>query len=261
MVILRSNYTDTPEEFSRLIGLKSWSYEKARNKKVTIVGCGGLGVIISQLLARVGIGRITVIDYDNVERVNLNRLGFEKDAIGKNKAVWVKEVIERSLPVSVEAIQRDVREIEIDEVIRSSDLVITATDNTNSRLLTNYFCVKTNTKMVDVGFTPDGLRGHVHLILPYKTACYACFPLVLPPVEKTTLKDKIDMSVKTGYAISPAPVIAILASLAAMVSFDVLFGIGDPPTYISANLVDMRFTTVNLKRNPECDVCGVDEDG
>ena len=253
-----SSYSSTPEEFSRLIGLKGWSYEKAREKEIVIIGCGGLGNPIARLVARVGIGKLVLIDNDEVEIENLNRDGFEISDVGKNKAEVLKEKLERTFEkhvLEIEAIPENVLNISLDKIIEGADLVITATDTTSSRIYVNDACVETNTKMINAGFTTDGLRGHVRLIIPGETACLKCTYFDLPSTEKTNLKDRIDLGAKTGYAISPAPTLTFLASLAAMMAFDVLFEISRPPSYISVNLAEMKFSTVELKKNPRCEVC------
>ncbi|ADB57673.1 HesA/MoeB/ThiF family protein [Archaeoglobus profundus] len=253
-----SSSDSTPREFSRLIGLKGWSYEKAREMKVIIVGCGGLGNPIARLITRLGIGNLVLIDNDIVEIENLNRDGFEVCDIGKNKAEILKRKLEKIFEnhsVRIEAIPKNVLEIDLQEIVEEANLVVTATDNTSSRIYVNDICVETNTTMIDTGFTTDGLRGHVRLIIPGKTACLRCSYFELPVLDKTNLSDKVDLSMKTGYAVSPAPTLSFLASLAAMIAFNVLFEISKPPNYISVNLAEMKFSTANLKRNPRCEIC------
>jgi len=257
MELLNSSFSE-PKEFSRLIGLKGWNYKKAKRMEVVVVGCGGLGSPIARLISRFGIGKLTLIDNDIVEIENLNRDGFEIKDVGKNKAEVLKSKIENffdSHPISIKAIPENVLNISVDEIVETADLVITATDTTNSRIYVNDVCIQHNTKMIDVGFTTDGLRGHVRLIIPGKTACLRCTYFELPSPEKTNLKDKLNLEKKTGYAISPAPTLTFLASLAAMMAFNVLFEISRLPSYISANLAEMKFSVVELKKNPKCEVC------
>lgn len=255
-----SSNDSTPKEFSRLIGLKGWSYKRAKKMKVVIVGCGGLGNPIARLIARLGVGYLVLIDNDVVEIENLNRDGFDVCDVGKNKAEILKEKLERIFKdhdLKIEAIPKNVLEIDLSKIVKDADLVITATDTTSSRIYVNDVCVETITTMVDTGFTTDGLRGHVRLIIPGKTACLRCSFFELPSPNKTNLNDKVDLGVKTGYAISPAPTLSFLASLAAMMAFNTLFKISRSPNYISVNLAEMKFSTVNLNRNPHCEICSV----
>lgn len=253
-----TSFDSTPREFSRLIGLKGWSYEKAKEMEIVIIGCGGLGNPIARLVTRLGVGKLVLIDNDRVEIENLNRDGFELEDVGKNKAEALKEKLERTFDkhsMRIRAIPENVLNIPLNEIIEGVDLVITATDNTSSRIYVNDICVETTTRMIDAGFTTDGLRGHVRLIIPGETACLRCTYFDLPSPEKTNLKGKLNLGAKTGYAISPAPTLTFLASLAAMMAFDILFEISRPPSYISVNLAEMKFSTVELKRNPKCEVC------
>ncbi|MBO8183806.1 MAG: ThiF family adenylyltransferase, partial [Archaeoglobus sp.] len=253
-----STSSSFPKEFSRLLGLEGWDYPKAKNIKVVIVGCGGLGAPIARLISRLGVGNLTLIDNDIVEIENLNREGFKADDIGRNKAEVLKEKIEKIYPFhspNIEAIPENVLSLQLDEIVESMDLVITSTDTMNSRLFVNDVCVETNTKMIDTGFTTDGLRGHVRYIIPGKTACLRCTYFELPSPEKTNLKDKVNLKKKTGYAISPAPTLSFLASLAAMMAFNILFTISRPPNYVSVNLAEMKFNAIELKKNPNCMMC------
>jgi|GEM_PF-2493608 molybdopterin/thiamine biosynthesis adenylyltransferase len=257
-ISFKSSFGDTPKEFSRLVGLKGWSYAIARNTKVVIVGCGGLGTLIAKLISRSGVGKLTLIDNDIVEIENLNREGFEAKDIGRNKAEVLKEKIESIYPShspEIEVIPENVLRLQLEKIVEEVDLVITSTDTMNSRLFVNDVCVETNTKLIDTGFTTDGLRGHVRYIIPGETACLRCTYFELPSPEKTNLRDKVDLKKKTGYAISPAPTLAFLASLAAMMAFNILFEISRPPNYVSVNLAEMRFSTSELKKNPRCSVC------
>lgn len=62
------------EEFTRTIGLiGSEAFEKLQKAHVCVFGCGGVGSYVLEALARSGVGRITVVDHDVVDRSNLNR--------------------------------------------------------------------------------------------------------------------------------------------------------------------------------------------
>jgi tRNA A37 threonylcarbamoyladenosine dehydratase len=68
--------------------------ELFRNKSVAVIGCGGLGGYIIEMLARLGIGNITVVDGDVFNETNLNRqLYSSPNVIGKNKALIAKNRI------------------------------------------------------------------------------------------------------------------------------------------------------------------------
>src|SRR5712671_1654296 len=79
--------------------------EKLQSLRVAVVGSGGTGSATVALLARAGVGELVIIDNDDLERSNLNRVrGAGLDDVGKNKARILKAFVERlKLPTVVEA--------------------------------------------------------------------------------------------------------------------------------------------------------------
>lgn len=66
--------------YSRLMALKRMgvveNYEKIRDCSVLIVGVGGVGSVVAEMLTRCGIGKLIIYDYDKVELANMNRLFY-----------------------------------------------------------------------------------------------------------------------------------------------------------------------------------------
>ena len=66
--------------YSRVMALKQMgivkNYENILNFTVLIVGVGGVGSVVSEMLTRCGIGKLILFDYDKVELANMNRLFF-----------------------------------------------------------------------------------------------------------------------------------------------------------------------------------------
>jgi len=69
--------------------------EKLQDKTVGIAGCGGLGSNCAVALARTGIGKLVLADFDRVEPANLNRQYFFKDQVGEYKAEALRDNIHR----------------------------------------------------------------------------------------------------------------------------------------------------------------------
>lgn len=69
--------------------------EKLKDFSVVVIGCGGLGGYTVEMLARLGIGHITVVDGDSFSESNLNRQILSNNQnLGKNKAVEAKKRME-----------------------------------------------------------------------------------------------------------------------------------------------------------------------
>lgn len=66
--------------YSRLMALKRMgvvsNYEKIKDCSVLIVGVGGVGSVVAEMLTRCGIGKLIIYDYDKVELANMNRLFY-----------------------------------------------------------------------------------------------------------------------------------------------------------------------------------------
>ena len=100
-----------------------------KNKTVGIAGCGGLGSNCGVALARVGIGKLVIADFDIIEKSNLNRQYYFIDQIGKLKADTLKENIARINPeVEVEAHVVKLDDSNIPLLFRNCDIIVEAFD-------------------------------------------------------------------------------------------------------------------------------------
>lgn len=104
-------------------------HKQLKNKTIGIAGCGGLGSNCAIALARVGIGKLVLVDFDRVEKSNLNRQYFFKDQIGEYKADALRENIRR-IDGGVE-IEAHVIKLDSDSVIAlfsDCDIIVEAFD-------------------------------------------------------------------------------------------------------------------------------------
>ena len=100
-----------------------------KSKTVGIAGCGGLGSNSAVALARVGIGKLIIADFDVIEESNLNRQYFFIDQIGKYKAPALKENLLRTNPnVLVDDHVVKLSPIEIVELYKDCDVIVEAFD-------------------------------------------------------------------------------------------------------------------------------------
>lgn len=137
-----------------------------REKKIIVVGCGGLGGHIIEQLARLGIGHITAIDGDVFDESNLNRqLLSNMDNLGKSKALCAKEHIARVNPdVQVTAMQVFLNEDNAQEIINGHDVICDALDNMTARLLLQKYAGMLNIPLVYGAIA--GWYGQVTTIFP-----------------------------------------------------------------------------------------------
>lgn len=107
------------------------SVENLKKHNVLFVGCGGIGSISALIVAGCGIENISLIDFDTIERSNLNRqLLFTINDIGKYKVDVVKQCINDRFPfVRVSANKAELSKENIDKYVNSYDTVVFTADN------------------------------------------------------------------------------------------------------------------------------------
>lgn len=106
-----------------------WIYDTLKTKIVGIAGCGGLGSNCAMALARVGIGRLIITDFDIISSDNLNRQYFFNNQIGKLKVYALKENLLRVNPeLKVNALDIRLCSNDIIEIFNDCDVIVEAFD-------------------------------------------------------------------------------------------------------------------------------------
>lgn len=152
---------------------------------VAILGCGALGSVAAELLARAGIGRLRIIDRDVVEWSNLQRQALFDEA-DANKAVSKAEAAHRHLSavnssIEIQPVVSDVTAENIDRHLSGADLVIDASDNFALRFLLNDWSLSTSTAWVHGGCV--GATGQVRLFEGQGGPCFRCLVPEPPPAS------------------------------------------------------------------------------
>lgn len=113
-----------------------------RTKKIAVIGCGGLGGHIIELMTRIGIGAIRAVDGDVFDSSNLNRqLLSETALLGCSKAETAKQRVLRVNPqVEIEAVSAFLTEENAAELITGCDAVLDALDNIHTRKVLAKVC-------------------------------------------------------------------------------------------------------------------------
>ena len=196
--------------YSRLLELKDIDLEQLLSlaqKRVLIIGVGGVGQHVATYLATNGVTNLTIVDYDNVELSNLNRqiLLTELD-IGKLKVDVVKSaLLAKNSEAHINSINLKVDESNIDELVKGYDLVIDAVDNWKSKLIIAKACKDNKVPFLHIGV--DGYKGQ-----------YCLF------INKSLLditNSDIISSPKDGVF---GPMVGIISSLASMLAIKFLLG-------------------------------------
>ena len=112
------------------------------NAKVVVVGCGGLGGLVIEALARIGVGHLRVIDGDVFEESNLNRqLLCTEETLGREKAVVAAERIHAvNSEVEVEPVVTYLGEANAAALFYGADCVVDCLDNLEARFWAAHAC-------------------------------------------------------------------------------------------------------------------------
>lgn len=164
---------------SRFWAIGRAGQERLRAGRVLVVGCGALGSAGANLLARAGVGQITIVDRDFVELSNLQRqLLFEEvdAAAGTPKAIAAARAVARiNSEVEVRPFVADLTPANVEHFVAQADVVLDGTDNFETRYLVNDACVKLGIPWVYGGAI--GSTGMSMTIVPGETPCFRClFP-------------------------------------------------------------------------------------
>lgn len=153
-----------------------------RRATVLVVGCGALGSVIAELLARAGIGRLRIVDRDFLELHNLQRQSLydEHDVLDAlPKAIAAARRIARiNGHVQVEPIVADLHAGNIEQYATEVDVIADGTDNFETRFLINDLSHAARIPWVFGGCV--GARGQTMTILPGRTPCLRCLQLDVP---------------------------------------------------------------------------------
>ena len=171
---------DSLIRYSRQIILKNIGIigqKKIINSKVLIVGVGGLGCPIADLLARAGIGLIGVIDFDKVSLSNIHRqtLYTTKD-IGKFKVNVIKKKLNLiNKEVRVKIYNKKADDKNLKKIIKKYDIVVDGSDNFKTKFLLNKYSLEFKKKLI-VGAISK-FDGHIFSFNfnKKKMPCLRCF--------------------------------------------------------------------------------------
>jgi len=151
-----------------------WDQEILRKARVLVVGAGTLGNEAVKNLALLGVGSITIIDNDIIERVNLNRcLLFREEDIGLPKArVAAERARELNPDIDVSYHIADVIFDFGGGFFENFDIVLSCLDNREARMYLNRYCYLVRRPLVDGAL--EGLSGEVKVVIPPTTSCLEC---------------------------------------------------------------------------------------
>ena len=168
------------ERYSRQIVLKNigiTGQKKISLSKVLIVGAGGLGCPIADLLCRAGVGEIGIIDYDKISLSNLNRQTlFDTNDINKYKVDVLKKRLKKINPLTkINIFKKKINNNNIKKLISKYQIIVDASDNFTTKFLLNEKALKYKKKLITGAISK--YDGHIFVFdfNNKKNACLKCF--------------------------------------------------------------------------------------
>ncbi len=223
--------------------------ERLARASVLLVGCGGLGSPVAYALAAAGVGRIGLVDMDQVDLSNLQRQILHHTAdVGRPKVESGREKILALRPdIRVDTHPVPLTSENALDLFRQYDLIVDGSDNFATRYLVNDACVLTGRPQVHGSiFRFD---GQVTTFVPGQGPCYRClYPTPPPPGAVPSCAEAGVIGVLPGF----------IGSLMAMEAVKLITGRGEPLVgrLLIYSALDMDVSEVHIRRNPECPVCG-----
>ncbi|MDD1667828.1 MAG: HesA/MoeB/ThiF family protein [Methanomicrobiales archaeon] len=217
--------------------------ERLKEAEIFIAGAGGLGSPVAIYLAVGGVGTLTVVDSDAVDRTNLNRQVLHTDRdTGVKKVASAREKLEALNPdITIRAIDAHIGEGTAAKLVGRADGIVDCLDNYPARYILNRVALDKGIPLFHGAIR--GMYGQATTIIPGKTPCLACIFPKAPPEEEF-------------------PVVGVTPGLIGMVQVNevlkYLLGTGD----LLANRLFLwdglqgQATEICVERNPACATCG-----
>ena len=206
--------------------------EKIRNSSVVIVGVGALGSVSAELLTRMGVGKICLIDGDSVSLVNIHRqFLFSEEDVDKKKVIVAKEKLEKiNSDVYFDVAEEFLSSENVDMLLSGFDLILDCTDNMKARHVINDFCLRFG-----------------------KTWVYAAASSVMGNVAVIDNPQKFESIFKTGETFDRcseigvfSPVCSLISSVQVSEAVKYLVGVDYSKEFMRFNLWESSFDIINF---------------
>ena len=223
--------------------------ERLARSHALVIGAGGLGSPVALYLGTAGVGRITLVDDDEVDVTNLQRqIAHAMSRVGRPKVESARDAIANLNPnVQVRAVRARADQALLEQLAAEADVVVDCCDNFATRQAVNAACVRHARPLVSgAAIRFDGQLG-VFDVRDAASPCYACvFPADSAPEETRCATLGVF-----------APLVGIIGSMQAAEALKLLCGVG---TSMAGSLLmlDARSMEWNRLRTPRrsgCPVC------
>lgn len=221
---------------------------RLRDARVLVIGAGGLGVA-ALYLAAAGVGRLSLVDHDTVDRSNLHRQILHRDvSVGQAKVRSAQATLTGLNPsVEIVPIEARVTADNAAELVAGHDLVVDGSDNFSARYAINDACVASGIGLVYGAV--ERFTGQVGVFPAGGRPCYRCLFAQAPPTGATP-------TCAEAGVIGAVP--GIVGTLQALEAIKLIVGMADTLSgrLLSLDVRTQRWRTLTLPANPACSACG-----
>ncbi|MBO6110435.1 MAG: HesA/MoeB/ThiF family protein [Methanobrevibacter sp.] len=216
--------------------------QRFKDAKITVIGCGGIGGETIEMLARMGIGNLVLVDKDAFDLSNLNRqtlaslpdLGLDKSAVAAEKVRLINPY------VHVDTFNEHVDQENIDKVIGDSDIVIDALDNVLTRVIVSRKAKEKGIPYIHGAI--HGTQGQITVFLPNTKSYEEMFnlPSLGKDLTEEVMNDLKNVTSGVPPVIGPTP--NIIGCLEAFEAYKIITGVGKvtvAPKILTFDLLDL----------------------
>jgi molybdopterin/thiamine biosynthesis adenylyltransferase/rhodanese-related sulfurtransferase len=221
---------------------------KLKEASVLCVGAGGLGSPLLLYLAAAGVGHIGLVEFDVVDESNLQRqIIHGTSTLGKSKLESAKaRLLDLNPLIEITGYEEPLTSANAMDIIPHYDVVADGTDNFQTRYLTNDACVMLGKP--NVYGSIFRFEGQASVFYAQEGPCYRClFPEPPPP--------GLVPSCAEGGVLGVLP--GVIGTIQATEAVKLIIGQGEPliGRLLLYDALEMSFTTLKLRKNPDCVIC------
>jgi len=233
--------------YSRLMALKSMgvvkNYERVRDFSVAVVGIGGVGVGVVEMLTRCGIGKVIIYDYDTIELANMNKMFYRPEQSGWNKTMACRHYCSELNPDTAFEVHNmnicaEESRAKFKDTLQSGSIdrkeavsmIVGCVDNMEARQLMEQMSEELQVPFMDAVVSDDAMGGSVQLIIPGRTGGLEAAPI------------KSHMEKRPGTCPASLPTTdSIIAGITGQNILKYLLGFGEVAFLLQYNAVTNEF--------------------
>lgn len=218
-----------------------------KDAKIAVMGCGGIGGEVIEMLARMGVGKLSVVDNDCFDISNINRQvlsTFENLKLAKCDVA--KERVRQINPYTeVTAFNENINEDTIAELTEGADIIVDALDNIKTRVIVSRYAKENN-----IPFIHGAIHGTMGQITSFDSTTPGYEELFNLPSKDKQLDEKVILELDNLASEKPpviGPCANIVGCIEAMEAFKIITDIGKvikAPEILSFDLLDLSTFTI-----------------